>query len=97
MALPRVIHFSSRMSLFIGDLNTCFNCFGYWQCSKNGVLVKGGVYLEEIGHLRAIAFDKTGTLTKGKPVVTDFITTSSDTGINYLSIISSLESLFNTH
>ncbi|HFU9616853.1 TPA: heavy metal translocating P-type ATPase [Streptococcus agalactiae] len=63
------------------------------NAAKNGVLVKGGVYLEEIGHLRAIAFDKTGTLTKGKPVVTDFIATSSKTDINYLSIISSLESL----
>ena len=57
------------------------------NAAKNGVLVKGGVYLEEI------AFDKTGTLTKGKPVVTDFIATSSETDINYLSIISSLESL----
>lgn len=63
------------------------------NAAKNGVLVKGGVYLEEIGHLRAIAFDKTGTLTKGKPVVTNFIATSSETDINYLSIISSLESL----
>ncbi|MEG7640216.1 heavy metal translocating P-type ATPase [Enterococcus casseliflavus] len=63
------------------------------NAAKNGVLVKGGVYLEEIGHLRAIAFDKTGTLTKGRPVVTDFIATSSETDINYLSIISSLESL----
>lgn len=63
------------------------------NAAKNGVLVKGGVYLEEIGHLRAIAFDKTGTLTKGKPVVTDFIATNSETDINYLSIISSLESL----
>lgn len=63
------------------------------NAAKNGVLVKGGVYLEEIGHLRAIAFDKTGTLTKGKPVVTDFIATSSESDINYLSIISSLESL----
>ncbi|HGD3193761.1 TPA: heavy metal translocating P-type ATPase [Streptococcus agalactiae] len=63
------------------------------NAAKNGVLVKGGVYLEEIGHLRAIAFDKTGTLTKGKPVVTDFIATSSETDINYLSIISSLKSL----
>ena len=63
------------------------------NAAKNGVLVKGGGYLEEIGHLRAIAFDKTGTLTKGKPVVTDFIATSSETDINYLSIISSLESL----
>lgn len=63
------------------------------NAAENGVLVKGGVYLEEIGHLRAIAFDKTGTLTKGKPIVTDFIATSSETDINYLSIISSLESL----
>lgn len=67
------------------------------NAAKNGVLVKGGVYLEEIGHLRAIAFDKTGTLTKGKPVVTDFIATSSETDINYLSIISCWNLFLNTH
>ena len=45
---------------------------GLAAAARHGILIKGGVYLEEGRKLKWLALDKTGTLTHGKPVQTDF-------------------------
>ncbi|QBR00689.1 heavy metal translocating P-type ATPase [Paraburkholderia pallida] len=44
---------------------------GLAAAARNGMLVKGGVWLERGRLLKAVALDKTGTLTRGAPVLTD--------------------------
>jgi Zn2+/Cd2+-exporting ATPase len=62
------------------------------NAAKNGVLIKGGMYLEEAGTLSVVAFDKTGTLTEGKPQVTDIIPTDGIPDKEFLAIASAIES-----
>lgn len=63
------------------------------NAARQGVLIKGGVHLEETGRLDAIAFDKTGTLTKGYPEVTDFIVNEEVAKEQLLSAIAAVESM----
>ncbi len=64
---------------------------GVAQAARNGVLVKGGAHLENLGRLKAIAFDKTGTLTHGRPEVTDVIVYEGDPS-QILRLAAALES-----
>ncbi|HRX87170.1 MAG TPA: heavy metal translocating P-type ATPase, partial [Phycisphaerae bacterium] len=51
---------------------------GLAAAARKGILVKGGVYLEEGRKLATLALDKTGTITHGKPAQTDFLVLSGD-------------------
>ena len=64
---------------------------GIAQAARNGVLIKGGVHLENLGRLNAIAFDKTGTLTQGKFQVTDVIPFNGSRSEDVLSLAAAVE------
>ena len=60
--------------------------------AKNGVLVKGGVHLENLKHIKVVAFDKTGTLTKGSPSLNEVHVKTGYDKETILSIIKTMES-----
>ena len=63
--------------------------------ARRGILFKGGVHLENLGNLKAIALDKTGTLTKGKPEVTDVLFRDDLTEERFLQFVASVEKYSN--
>lgn len=61
--------------------------------ARNGVLIKGGIYVEQLASTKVVAFDKTGTLTTGELCVTDVVPLNGHTEDEVLSIAGSLESM----
>ncbi|MFO0875652.1 MAG: heavy metal translocating P-type ATPase [Phycisphaerales bacterium] len=66
---------------------------GLAAAARRGILVKGGVHLENGRRLRIIALDKTGTITEGKPALTDVRTVGEADRDAALRIAASLDSL----
>lgn len=64
---------------------------GIGTAGRHGVLIKGGLHLENLGRVRVVAFDKTGTLTEGKPEVTDILPVAGATREEVLTMAASVE------
>lgn len=64
---------------------------GIARAARIGVLVKGGVHLENLGRVTVIAFDKTGTLTAGKPEVCDVVPLNSQSADDVIALAAAVE------
>lgn len=61
------------------------------RAASDGILFKGGTYLEDLAGVQVMAFDKTGTLTTGRPRVTDILPTNGAPSEELLRIAASAE------
>ena len=61
------------------------------SAARNGVLIKGGVFVEAPARLRAVALDKTGTLTEGRMAVAEVVPLNGHTEAELLERVAALE------
>ena len=59
--------------------------------ARKGVLIKGGMHLENTSRVRCVAFDKTGTLTRGKPEVVDLVALNGTDPAEVIALAASVE------
>ena len=64
---------------------------GLTAMARRGVLIKGGIFLEEVGKLKALALDKTGTITEGKPRVQQVIPWNGKSEMEILRIAAAID------
>jgi Cd2+/Zn2+-exporting ATPase len=67
------------------------------RAAGSGILIKGGVHVETLSRVRAIALDKTGTLTRGLPDITDVLPLNSLTRSEVIAAAAALESRSEHH
>ncbi len=65
---------------------------GIAQAARNGILIKGGIHLENLGKIKAIGLDKTGTLTTGSHTISEVISLNGMNKEEILRIAGLLES-----
>lgn len=61
------------------------------SAGKQGVLIKGGVHLENLARVQVLAIDKTGTMTRGEPEVTDVISIGESNRDDVLGLAAAVE------
>lgn len=64
---------------------------GTGKGAENGILIRNGEALEELGKLNTIVFDKTGTITEGKPIVTHIYVLNGKEEKEFMQLVASLE------
>ncbi|MHB8739650.1 MAG: heavy metal translocating P-type ATPase, partial [Coriobacteriia bacterium] len=64
---------------------------GITRATREGILVKGGAFLERAAAIRVVAFDKTGTLTEGRPEVAEVVSLAGDSSEVVLRLAAALE------